>query len=182
MLEIHTKGLIKVVRELTTYAEKTIPEKLNELIERLMNEGYEIASAGFNPQTAKYAGTNDVVVWKPYWKNKTMILQATSEKGVVAFIEFGTGTIFEEYPDPNMLPKGAVGRGEYGQGKGAHPPWVYVGDPGNLGYTLATKKGGKNNGKSVVLTSGNPPARAMYGASQKLNTDHIIEVAKEVFR
>lgn len=177
MLSIRVTGFQTTIRDLENLI-KTLDDKVKELVERLMREGYDIASVKF--ADAKYAGRNDVIVSPPIWEGNTMVLRANGDN--VAFIEFGTGSVFEDYPEPAMRNKvGAVGRGQYGkkQGKGT---WVYVGDAGNLGYVRAIKKRGKDKGQSVVETVGNPPARAMYEASLVLDREHIEAVAREVFK
>lgn len=180
MLSIQCKGLTRLIVEFKNYP-RTIEEKTRELVERLMQAGYDVADAGF--KNAVYAGTNDVYVWKPFWDGNRMVLQATSDKGVVAFIEFGAGTYYEGYPDPVMQANsGAVGRGQYGGKHGENPPWVYVGDPGNAGFVKAEKKSGKRKGQLVVETMGNPPARAMYNASKKFDLEEVVAMAREVFK
>ena len=110
----------------------------------------------------------------PYWEGNTLYLEANGNS--VAFIEFGSGKTYEEYPS-DKLPKGVVPHGEYGKKKGRKPPWVYVGEAGDNGTVLAHKK----DGRAVVRTMGNPPARAMYNASKVFDKDHVLQVAKEVF-
>lgn len=167
-----TLQAIKSVKQ--AYQTTTIG-KIRELIERLMYEGYEIAAVGFSE--ALYAGTKDVALDPPTWRGETMVLSASGES--VAFIEFGTGTVYEEYPDADILQKAGVKpRGQYGKKKGKNPPWVYIGEAGDIGYQIATK----SDGRGVIRTYGNPPARAMYNASRVFNQDHVVEVAREVFR
>ena len=171
MITFTISGIDKTIKELQDYA-TSLPVKLKTLVETLMYEGWDIAAAGF--ANALYAGTKDVTLDVPQWQDNTMYLVAHGEH--VAFIEFGSGVTYEEYP-ADVLPEGVVEHGKYGKGQGANPPWVYVGDAGDLGYTLAKKK----DGRSVVRTYGNPPARAMYDASKVLDKEHIEQVAKEIF-
>ena len=151
------------------------------VVERLTQEGFIIARASF--QTAIYAGNNDVEVSEPVWRDDNTLV-ITAEGKAVAFIEFGSGTFYEDYPtdipgeatDPSAL--GIVPHGEYGKKKGANPPWIYVGEPGNVGMVIHEK----SDGKTVVKTLGNPPARAMYQASVHMaNKNRAIEIAREVF-
>ena len=66
-------------------------------------------------------------------------------------------------------------RGEYGQGKGSQDSWGYYGNPGTNGRVV------KENGKgSLVITHGNPPARAMYDAGKEMR-EQVRAIAKEVF-
>lgn len=174
MLDIQIKGVVETIKALEDFRNQ-IEENIKVLAVRLMNEGYDIAEAGF--AEAKYAGVKDVNVDPPVWDGDTLILRANGNS--VAFIEFGTGTFYEEYPDPTMRSRiGAVGRGQYDKKKGENPPWVYIGDAGDLGEIKAYKK----TGEAIVSTMGNPPARAMYEASKVLDKDHIMQIAREVFK
>jgi hypothetical protein len=66
-------------------------------------------------------------------------------------------------------------RGKYGQGKGSRDSWGYYGIPGTNGHVLKeTDKG------TVVLTNGNPPARAMYDSVKEMRS-RILSVAREVY-
>lgn len=173
MIDIQIKGVTELIKTLEELKKQTAV-KVEQLAMRLMSEGYYIADAGF--ARAQYAGTKDVEVWFPFWQGDTLILRAYGES--VAFIEFGTGTFYEEYPEPAMRAKvGAVGRGQYDKKKGENPPWIYIGDAGELGEIKAYKK----TGEPIVSTMGNPPARAMYDASKVLDKDHVMQIAREVF-
>lgn len=170
MIKFTFPDLNEAQRAITLYAEK-LDSKFRELLSVLGSEGYEIADAGF--RDARYAGHNDVRVAFPYFEDNTLYLSAYGD--AVAFIEFGTGTFYEEYP---ITVAGVDARGTYGKHKGEHPPWKYEGDAGNLGVVIRHKK----NGKDLVETYGNPPARAMYNASKVFDKEHVLEVAKEVFK
>ena len=136
MLSIEIKGVDSVLKEIKDLT-KPLEKKIRELAERLLNEGYGIAVVGFTE--AKYAGKKDVEVDLPVWEGDTLILRAHGDS--VAFIEFGTGTHYERYPDPSLLTKiGAVDRGQYDKKKGEHPPWVYLGDAGDLGEIISYKR------------------------------------------
>lgn len=176
MVNLSCVGLTETIKAITNIT-TSLEARFKALLEVLMTEGYDIASAGFDPLTAVYAGTNDVIVSTPTWDGDRLILSA--DGNAVAFIEFGTGTYYEDYPDAEMVARvGAVQHGEYKKKKGAHPPWVYVGkDAGNAGFI----KHKKPDGTFVIETLGNPPARAMYNASKVFDKEHIVTVAREVF-
>lgn len=180
MLSIHTSGILKTIRDLENLT-KSLEDKVKEVAERLLQEGYDVATVMF--RDAQYAGTNDVVVDPPQWEGDTLVLRANGN--AVAFIEFGTGMNYYEYPEPEMRSKvGAVGLGEYGKGHGQWTQWWYKGEAGTGG---SKKRHVRADGSvwydDVYSTSwGNPPARAMFEASRKLNQDHITEIAREVFR
>ena len=81
------------------------------LLERLTQEGYEVASAGF--ASAEYDGTNDVTVSV---EDRGKIKAVVAVGGTVLFIEFGTGVTYpDNHPEARDL---GMERGEYGHGRG----------------------------------------------------------------
>jgi len=180
MFEFNVTGIEDAIKAIESFA-VTIPDKMDEVIERLMNDGYSIASAAF--AKALYSGENDVIVDPPVWEGDTMVMYANGE--AVAFIEFGTGKKYEKYPEqiPGSKENPYVtlhlsAREEYGKKKAKRGKWQYVGEPGNLGKIQHVKK----NGELVIVTEGNPPARAMYGAAEAVaNRERALEIAREVF-
>lgn len=179
MLDIKITGIQDAIR-LVNRSKQTLRDKMKIVVERLAEEGFAIARYAF--QTALYAGENDVVVNEPVWRDDNTIV-ITAEGNAVAFIEFGSGKFYEEYPtdipgdSKDLSELGIVAHGEYGKKKGANPPWIYVGEPGNAGFVVK-----EVGGKTIVRTMGNPPARAMYQASiQIADKQRAIEIAKEVF-
>lgn len=180
MFNVKVKGIQNAIALVDTLR-NTLPYKVKTFLEILMQEGYQIADDLFH--TAIYAGTNDVQVEYPYWEGDTIYLTASGD--TVAYIEFGTGTFYgEQYPrelagdggDPYTT-LGMDERGNRGQGKGASDTWGFYGEAGNEGWVKE-----KKNGKSVVLTHGNPPARAMYMAAVTVaDKERILAIAKEVF-
>ena len=81
----------------------------------------------------------------------------------VVFVEFGAGVYYngaESYLGER--PPEVAGIGEYGQGKGSQRTWGFERDG------------------EIVLTHGNPPANAMYYATEEMRR-RIEEVAREVF-
>lgn len=172
MINLEFYNIDNAVRQIEEYA-NSLMEKLHRLLELLMNEGWEIAAVGFSE--AVYDGDRDVMLNLPYWEGDTIYLVANGKS--VAFIEFGSGTTYEEYP-PDKKPSEVLPHGEFGKKKGKEPPWVYVGNAGDNGTVLAYKK----DGRAVVRTEGNPPARAMYNASKVLDKEHIQKMAREVFK
>ena len=169
-------GLIRSVEKL----QSSLGLKMMELVRRLMEEGYKVASYAYS--AAVYAGDLSYDLTITADGNK-MYLYASGDS--IAFIEFGSGKIFEDYPTDMPGDGGSPyetlhldARGEFGKKQGADPPWIYVGDPGNLGTVIAEKK----NGSKVVRTSGNPPARGMYEAAVTIANESLaVEIAKEVF-
>ena len=139
------------------------------LLERLAQEGYEVASAGFSDAT--YDGTNDVTVSV---EDRGKIKAVVAVGGRVLFIEFGTGIT---YPDnhPEASDLGMV-RGTYGNGHGKQTTWGYYGDPGTNGTVAGERAKG-----TLVLTHGNPANMPMYNAVKELEL-RLGALVKEVFR
>lgn len=151
--------------------EKSLDSKIHTFLTKLADVGIQVAVQGF--QNAVYAGTNDVTVdSSPQWINeRTFTISARGT--TVTFIEFGAGVYYaEQHPKASEL---GFTRGTYGQGKGSHQTWGYYGDPGNNAIAVKDTKQG-----TLVLTHGNPPARAMYESGKEMRMK-ITEVAKEVF-
>lgn len=140
-----------------------------KLLDRLAQDGYEVASAGF--ANAAYDGTNDVTVSV---EDRGKIKAVVAIGGAVLFIEFGTGVT---YPDnhPEAKELGMV-RGSYGQGRGKQSTWGYYGEPGTNGTVAGERAKG-----TLVLTHGNPANMPMYNAVKELEL-RINEIVKEVFR
>lgn len=170
MIKCNIRNFKSVIRSLEREKGK-LEKKVHNFIERLGQEGYKVANAKF--ATALYAGTNDVKVELKWEDDLTLHLIANGD--AVAFIEFGTGVIAEPYP---KQVEGITPRGQYGKKKGAHPPWFYNGDPGNLGHQKRRRDG--TSDPNVVVTWGNPPARAMFDAATKMKWE-VRNIAKEVF-
>lgn len=170
-MQIKITGLDRVMKRIQDYR-KSLEERQKQLLAELAKIGVDIASARFS--TAQYDGENDVQVSPvPEWVGDNRLFLTASGKAVT-FIEFGTGVHYVEQ-HPNAAALGMV-RGTYGQGKGAQDSWGYYGEPGTNGRVVReTDKG------PVVVTHGNPPARAMYDAAKEMRSK-IVDIAREVYR
>lgn len=169
-MEIKVSGIDSLINKLKAY-QKTFDDKQKQLLEELAKIGIDIASAKF--QTAQYDGENDVVVSNtPEWVGDNKLF-LTATGNAVTFIEFGTGVHYAEQ-HPKAAALGAI-RGAYGQGKGSRDTWGYYGTPGTNGQVIK-----ENDKGTVVLTHGNPPARAMYDATKEMR-NQVVNVAREVF-
>lgn len=170
MIEIRATGIDSLISKLKAY-QKSLEDKQHRLLEELAKVGIDIADAKFS--MAQYDGDNDVVVSQsPEWvgDNKLFI---TATGDAVTFIEFGTGVHYTDQ-HPKGTEMGAI-RGAYGQGKGSRDSWGYYGSSGTNGQVVnETGKG------TVILTHGNPPARAMYDAAKEMR-NQIADIAREVF-
>lgn len=169
-IRVSVSGVDRLISKLKSY-QKSLKSKQKLLMEKLAEIGIDVATVRF--QTAQYDGENDVLVEKvPQWSgDNKLIISATGNS--ITFIEFGTGVHYAEQ-HPRAMEFGAV-RGEYGQGKGSQDSWGYYGVPGTNGRAIKTNEKG-----TLVVTHGNPPARAMYDAGKEMR-NRIIEVAREVF-
>lgn len=172
MIDIQIGGIDKLAKEID-FLRKRTEFRIRLAVEALLTEGFYIASAGF--ANALYAGTNDVKVLEPYWEGDTLVLEAHGD--AVAFIEFGTGINYYDYPDPTVYEKLDMSpHGTYGEGYGSQIRWWYKGEPGNNGRPKRRRDGTYDE---VWSTSwGNPPARAMYDASKVLDKERVEEVLR----
>lgn len=169
-MEISVTGVDKLIDKLKAYR-NSLEDKQHRLLEKLAEIGIDVASVRF--ESAQYDGDNDVVVNKsPEWvEDNRLFITATGHS--VTFIEFGTGVHYAEQ-HPNAAALGFT-RGVYGQGNGSRDSWGYYGSPGTNGRVVReTDKG------PVVLTHGNPPARAMYESTKEMR-NRILSIAKEVY-
>ncbi|MBQ3265206.1 MAG: hypothetical protein IJH07_05460 [Ruminococcus sp.] len=162
-----TTNVDTVIAQLRQYRDK-LNERIHTMLQRLAAIGVDTADVAF--KTAQYDGDNDVVVNAPEWISDTqLIISATGS--AVTFIEFGSGVHYVKQ-HPKAVQLGAI-RGGYGKGRGKRDTWGYYGNPGTNGRTVPGKAG-------LVLTHGNPPARAMYDAGKEMR-ERVTEIAREVF-
>lgn len=168
MIGIKVTGVDGVISRLKEMQKNLSDVKMRLFLEKLAHIGIETADVKF--RTAQYDGTNDVTVSSsPEWIGDNALAISASGTAVL-FIEFGTGVHYTE-THPLADEFGYV-RGGYGQHKGLRDRWGYYGEPGTNGVP---KRGGE-----VIITHGNPPARAMYDAGKEIR-QRITETAREVF-
>ena len=166
MISIKFRNLDKIINRVERLS-KLFDEKSARFLDELAKVGIDSADVTFS--TAQYDGTNDVVVDRePHWVSDTKLYVSARGKSIT-FIEFGSGVFYPER-HPKDLKLGFI-RGKFGYKQGSHPPWTYEGEAGSKGRRLS-------NGR--ILTYGNPPAMAMYKASQDMR-DSIEQIAKEIF-
>lgn len=165
---LSVSGIERLKRSVEEY-QRWLKDRSEKLLDRLVEEGYQIASAKF--AQAVYDGTNDVSVSTENRGANTRAIVAVGSS--VLFIEFGTGVVYpDDHPEADDL---GMKRGEYGKGHGKQTSWGYYGEPGTNGE-LREKK----NGSMVVITHGNPANMAMYETVKELEM-HLRDLAKEVF-
>lgn len=162
-MKVTVKNLDKVLKGIEDY-KKNLESKIDTFLVRLSTLGAYRARIDFS--NAMYAGDNDVEI--NVEKTATGYKVVATGQAVI-FIEFGTGIINPEHPQSSEF---GFSHGSYGQGKGANEKgWVYVGEQGNAGQPLRD---------GVYRTYGNPPARAMYNASEEMKKS-ITKIAREAF-
>ena len=148
-------GLRDAERQIQEY-KTTLNKKAQEFAKALADKGLDVAKVRF--ANAEYAGSNDVSCRVEQNGNTCAII---AEGKAVAFIEFGTGVAHSAYG--GELPVGVGEHGTYGKGNGKRDHWSYYGDPGNDANTVMYKDKG-----TLVITSGNEPAMAMWGAVEEM--------------
>lgn len=168
-ITLSVEGIDHILKSIEDY-KRWLKERSSLLLDRLSEEGYQIASANF--EKAVYDGTNDVSVSVEQRGEGARAIVAVGAS--VLFIEFGTGVV---YPDnhPEAAEHG-MRRGEYGKGHGKQTTWGYYGEPGTNGRTLENSETG-----DLVLTHGNPANMSMYEAVKELK-QHLPELAREIFQ
>ena len=137
-------GIDKAIRQLEKYKQR-INAKLLELIDVMCMDGEEYAvqylTDGFNAAGFDYVDTgNTLESIAGYREGKNGIITAG---GAVWWIEFGTGTTYNQGGDPyhpNRSELGVVPWGTYGQGRGnarTHPyGWFFYNEEsGKAGIT-----------------------------------------------
>lgn len=171
-LTLDPKSIEQAIKEVERY-KAWVTRKTNELTERLATIGAREASIRFS--AAPYDGTNDSEVSIEPIEGGYRVVAAGQ---AVCFIEFGAGVYYNAADSyPLSRPDGIVGIGEYGQGKGKRRRWGYYGDnPGTNGVVRQNVR----NGKTVILTKGNPASMPMWYASREMH-DNVLSIAREVF-
>lgn len=177
-MRVTVSGIDGIIAQLDRY-KQSLEEKNRKFLERLAEIGIETATLKFGQ--AQYDGFNDVAVSPdPEWvsDNKLVI---SAQGNAVTFIEFGTGVHYVDYPADATEAAKKFKRGTYGQGKGANPNgWAYYGEMGRNPTPPARIVRETDDGRTVVKTRGNPPARAMYDAAKEMRR-RIKEIAREVY-
>lgn len=158
-----------LIRGIEEY-QKWLEDRTKLLLQRLADQGYQIASAGF--QQAQYDGTNDSAVSIEERGEYTKAIVALGNS--VLFIEFGTGVT---YPDDHPeRPAEVGGRGTYGYRFGSSPNgWRYP-ESNGAGSTATPDP----NHPGYLHTFGNPANKPMYEAAKRLR-EELPKMVREVF-
>lgn len=173
VIGIDGSGIDEMLRGIEEY-KIWLEQKCNELVQRLVDRGVNVANAGF--ASAVYDGTNDFRV--TFEERGDLIKAVIATGATVLFVEFGTGIT---YPDnhPEAAANGMV-RGSYGKGYGNQLTWGYYGDALGTNGFYAKNKDGSIKDPHVVLTHGNPANMPMYNAARLLEQE-FESIAREVF-
>lgn len=165
---IDGSGVDEFLKGIEEY-QRWLKERAEVLVNRLAEEGFNVASAGF--ANAVYDGTNDASVSVEERGDSVQAVVVVGSS--VLFIEFGTGVT---YPDnhPEAAELGMV-RGVYGKGHGKQKSWGYYGEPGTNGEIRKSTPNG-----DLIITQGNPANMPMYNAVKQLK-EKLPEMVKEVF-
>lgn len=166
---LNPRSINRAVRELNRYADK-LEAAEGQIAEAVSEVGVDVANDLF--KNALYAGYNEVEVHSESEGNEARVV---AEGETVAFIEFGTGIVMGQGATLPR-PPGIVGLGQYGLGRGAHPPWVYHGVMG-ANPPPGTRRLGDSD---KILTHGNPPAGALMRASAEMEDQAAEIVRKEL--
>ena len=157
---LSTKGIEKLIQELEDY-QRDIEKKANELVERLADDGMQIAQFYFD--IAVYDGVNDVkVTWEKRGNASAAVIAAGN---AVLFIEFGAGYLMG-YGHPEPM----------GYGPGTFPGKGHWDNPNGWYLPKAVKEA-----TGIEHSMGNPPAAAMYNTVKELE-ERVAEIASEVFK
>ncbi len=148
----------KAQKQILEY-QRWVERKEQELLDRLSMYGATRVSLGFARAIYDEQG-NDIKVSVEMDGSKARIIAQGED---VCFVEFGAGVRYGQGYEGNK-PRGIVGIGEYGKGKGKNPKgWWYTGNDGEGHHTY-----------------GNPPSMTMWKTSVELR-EIIGDIAREVF-
>lgn len=159
VVPLSTSGIAKLLHELTA-CERDIERKAKLLIDRLAQEGMQIAQFGFN--IGVYDGTNDVKV--DIKERGDMCTAVVATGTAVLFLEFGAGYYLGGgHPEP------------MGFGPGTYPGQTHAFDPNGWYLPKAVKEA-----TGIEHSIGNAPTAAMYNSKKELEMN-LQRIAAEVF-
>lgn len=153
-VSLSEKSIRQAIKECEKY-QKFLKKQAPKFLKELAENGAKIARQNFD--SATYDGKPDYDCRAEMRNDSCYAVVATGE--TVLFMEFGTGVTYpDDYPQKPNDPR-LVGRGEFGQGKGKNRSWGFYYD-GN--GTVTGKSITGKNGKTVIITEGNPANACMY--------------------
>jgi hypothetical protein len=177
------KGITDAKKFLLDYKKNVLQQKLKVFVERLAQEGVEIAKENITTLDAIFTGEllNSVRAESGVLTKDTAIFYVVADSEHAAFVEFGTGQRGLEAPYPYPFPEGVEWNYNTGDKiqqakediyvKDYSEPyirkgdyfWVYIGEDGKL-----------------HISKGMPSRPFMYETAVELMTE-IAKTAKEVF-
>lgn len=172
MISVEPKGIKEVIIHLNKIKKSILPKK-KLFLERLAERGIELEESKL--ANAQYDGSHESKVGAYWLDDDKMVIALAGEK--VTFIEFGTGTFYEDTHE--KASEFGFTRGTYGKGLGANPPWYFIEPTGRI-HGNAEYEDVTSRGNLVVKTYGNPPNRIVYNTGKELR-EEILKIAKEVF-
>jgi hypothetical protein len=135
--QLSQQSITQAIKELNEYVQ-WVESKKKLLLSKLGQIGYTNAQIGFaNAPYNGIPGVSNINVSYIDDGNK-FVIKANGK--AVCFIEFGAGVFYNSNASyPEKRPKGIVGIGEYGSGKGKRNAWGYYDDEtGELKITRGT--------------------------------------------
>lgn len=158
-MKVAAIGLQEAIDHLKRY-QNYLDSKLHLIIERLGNEGIEVARASYT--SAQYDGEKDISVTMEWVSDTEGYVVASGTK--VLFIEFGTGLIGYGHPQASEFGYGP-GTWSDNESLGGKHHWK---DPEGWYYAHGLK------------SKGNPPSMSMYNAGKEMHS-RVEAIVKEVF-
>lgn len=163
-IRVSLGNIDEAIRQVEEY-EKSLKEKIQKLVERLVNEGVEIAKVKIVSMGAFEGGELLASMQGLMYKegNKAFVIADCKH---AAFVEFGTGVVGKGKQHPNIPVSPDM---PY--------PWVYdSNEHGENGWYYYDKKQGRYR-----FTKGMPSRPFMYETAEDLRSN-LAEYAKEVFK
>ena len=178
------KGIADAKKFLLDYKKNVLQQKLRVFVERLAQEGVEIAKANITTLEAIMTGElqNSIHGESGVQTKDTAIFFVVADSEHAAFVEFGTGQRGLEEPYPYPFPEGV--QWDYNIGdkiqqakeniyvKDYSEPYIKAGDY----FWVYIGKDGK-----LHISKGMPARPFMYPTALSLKAD-IPKIAKEVFK
>lgn len=178
------KGIADAKKLLLDYKKNVLQQKLRVFVERLAQEGVEIAKANINTLEAIMTGElqNSIHEESGVQTKNTAIFFIVADSEHAAFVEFGTGQRGLEEPYPYQFPEGV--QWDYNIGdkiqqakediyvKDYSDPYIKKGDY----FWVYIGKDGK-----LHISKGMPARPFMYPTALSLKAD-IPKIAREVFK
>lgn len=168
--DLSVKGIQNLKKQLLEYRNQTLPNKLNRLLDRLAQEGYEVANVrkGESPLgkyvhiSVKSANLTRTIIAK----GEVMYSEGYAPFSTILAIEFGAGVTYNPDPNPNA--------DKFGFGVGTFPEQKHARDENGWYFWDESKE-------KWVHSYGVKATMPMYEAEQTIRKN-IDRIVKEVFK